>query len=490
MFNNIIKISLDKKIFAVLMLELIFCFAIQIKLNKPIFILAIIMDIALILGIIIFYSDSALIACTLVASFSLTYLSENLGLPLAIKYVQDVFIIMMAVKILIFYLRKNKKNYNIYFIFILFIIFSALSCIYNQENIGSYLKTLYFDYVRFYIVGIFIINSVISESKIKKYIKILWYALLIQIPLVIIQYFRSMDNWVAKNPGDIRQDYLSGIIGGRGTTELGLLITIALSILFLLYLYNDIKLIYFIICNSLLIAIAMLAEIKFILILLPLTFLSIVLIKFNLKSLSVLTITIIFLIIGGIQLTKLYPEFSNFFNVQAIEKYSGDAYASSGVGRTNSFIIANDAICSNFQNTIFGYSIGCADKISKKYKYSAFNVSQYMIECGYSGVILIYGFYLYIIGISFKLMKTAENDFQRNLGYSGFITAEVIIVATFYNRSMVKINFAIFAWMTIGLVYKCYYLNKQNRINTTSTKNGSVSNEIRKTVSKCDSTNI
>lgn len=466
MFNNISKIDYNKKICLAIMFQLLFCFVIDIKFNSFLFIGAIIVDILIIISVFIFCKDSQLIACTIIASFTLTYLSENMGFPSEVKYIQDVFVLIMAVKLCIYSFRKKFKIYNLYFIFILFILFSIFSCMLNKENIISYFKTLYFDYLRYFIIGAFIINSEISEEKIIKYIKILWYVLLAQIPLVVFQYFKTLNNWVAKNPGDIRQDYLSGIIGGRGTTELGLLITIGLSILFLLYLFKRVRLMYFVVCSILLVTISILAEVKFILVLLPVTFFSVVLIRFNFKSISLFILTMIMLIIGGIQLTKIYPEFNNFFNVQSIQKYSQDSYAASGIGRTNSFIISNSVLSNSYENIIWGYGMGNSDAISKKYKFSAFNVSQYMIECGYSGIILIYGLYAYMIIISFRLTKLGYNELARTLGYAGIIIMEVIIVSTFYNRSMVKINFAVFSWMAIGLIYRYYCISKEkNKLN-------------------------
>lgn len=486
-FENIVKIDFNKKIYVCFILELIMCFMFDAKFNTSLFLIAIIFDIAVLLSIFIFNSDSAIIAMTLISSFTLTYMAENLGFPEYIKYIQDCFILMMAVKLIMFCIRRDTKIYNIYHILFLFISFSILSCIFNKCSIFLYIRTLYFDYIRYFIIGIFLINSTISEEKIIKYIKILWYTLLFQIPLVIIQYFWSLNNWKAKNPGDIRQDYLSGIIGGRGTTELGLLITIALSILFVLYIFNKVKFISFLISTLLLVTISILAEVKFILILLPLMFLTMTLKKLNLKSICIFALILLIMGIGSVQLVKIYPEFKNFFNTQSIKKYSKDSYASSGIGRSNSFIIANDLLMNNPSNAMMGYGIGTADTISPKYRFSAFNVSQYMIECGYMGVLCIYGMYIYVICISLKLIKYGRRDFERILGYSGIISIEVMIIATFYNRSMVKINFAVLAWMIIGLIYKYYCLNKEER-RIMIIKDGSVAGEFEKAINKHSST--
>lgn len=462
MFNNVLKINRYNVIYTFILFQLFLCFTLDVVLNNDRFLLAaIILDIVIFCSIIIFYNNCAIIGATLICSFSLTYLIENMGMPPVLRYIQDYFIFIMAIKIIMYFINNKSKLYGIYYFIFLFILFSIISCILNPRDIIQFFKTIYFDYLRYFIIAIFIIKVYLPEEKIIKFIKTLWYALLCQIPLVIFQYFWSLNHWVPKSEGDIRQDYLSGIIGGRGTTELGLLVTIALTALFILYLNNKVKLYYFIVSAILLITISILAEVKFILILLPVVFLMVVLKKFTFKSLTVFSLIILMLGIGVTELQEIYPEFNNFFTISKMEKYSNDEYALSGVGRTDSFIVANEFITDKYPNTLFGYGAGNADRISKGYKFSAFNVSQFMSESGYLGVICIYGLFIYMIYVSAWLMKHGGNKFEKMLGQFGVISMIIIIIATFYNRSMVKINFAVFSWMLIGLIYKYYILCKE-----------------------------
>lgn len=358
-----------------------------------------------------------------------------------------------------FYKKKISVK-KIYFPIVIFSISTFISFLINEGDVISFLSSWFKDYVRYFVIFLAMINLDFPEKKIMKIIKALWYLLLLQVPIVFLQDIWSYSHWKAINEGDIRQDYIAGMLGGRGTIELGILLTIGISALFILFLNKKVKLAYFIIVFSLFIAVISIAEIKFAFFLIALSFSIIFLINFNLKSSITLLLSGIIIVVGMQQLIKLYPNFQNFLSKENIISYVNEPYAASRIARSNSFIIANEIITKDFSTTILGYGAGNADKISEMYRFSAFNVSQYITELGYIGVICFYGVFIYMSIISIYLIKNGKREFEKMLGTIGLILQVIIILTTFYNMPMVNITFSVFAWVTNGVIYRYYELNK------------------------------
>jgi hypothetical protein len=222
---------------------------------------------------------------------------------------------------------------------------------------------------------------------------------------------------------------------------------------------SKISLKYLILASVVIIIGCIIAEVKFVFILIPIMFLYVVCTDISIKSMSVFVVTILMLIFGAFQIVKLYPEFDNFYNSKSVEKYSKDSYGSSGVGRTTSFLVANKMISTNLSNRLVGYGAGSANSLSDSYRFSQFSVAQYIVEDGYLGILCMYLWYVYIINISLKIVKYKKDEFENIIGHTGVIFASAIIFSTFLNDSMVKINFSVLSWMIMGGVYKYYYLH-------------------------------
>ncbi len=454
----------DKRIlYIILMAELTICYSLDLVFQKNLFLLAILGDILIFLGSYIFLHDIAIVILTLISSYIVNFLVYNLGAPSILIYISDVFISMMLIKLIIKIFKSTLKTNLMYVLIFIFLTCSICGYILSSESVTLYIRNLYFDYLRYFILFLFMINTEYSENEVIKYARMLFNILLIQVPIVIFQYFWSLKHWIPKSAVDIRQDYLCGILGERSTTELGLYIIIALSMMFVLYTKNKLSFKYISSMVSILIAAAVISEVKFVLFFLPCLFFFILLMNFNRKSVTIFFITSLMIVVSFNKLVKVYPEFQGFLSFKSVEKYSSDSYASSGIGRTDSFIVANRFLNESNENLLLGYGIGQADSISSL-RFSAFNISQYMIETGYLGISCLYGIFIYVFYISLKLIKNKKNDFFTLVGYYGLFVVIMIIISTFNNRSMTKINFAVTAWISIGVVYK-YYCMYQNRLN-------------------------
>lgn len=475
--NRVIKGVRDKKIYFIIAIQLIFSFILCLKMRSDVFSLILIFNFAVLVGIFLIMHETLLLVLTLMLSFTVTYLIDNIGLSSLVKYGLDYCIILVGMRLIIYFVNKKIKFHEIYIFIILLLILTLISFSINGISINEYIKKLYFDYLRYFIIFISVISFDLKEVQIKKVTKILWYLLLAQVPLVIFQDIWSMSRWHPVLPGDIRQDYLSGILGGRGNTELGLLITIALTTLFVLFLNKKVNYIYFVISLLLLVTVLVIGEIKFIFFILPITMGIVAISKLNIKSISMGLVALIILSIGIKELGNIYTQFNNFTNIESIEEYIMTPYAGSGLSRGDSFIIAGKMIQKNFSTTLVGYGVSNATSIvdlestptefqkSHKYRFTAFNISQYIIELGYVGILNYYGIFITILIMSISLIIKSENDFRKNIGWTGISAMFVIITCTFYNMSMEKVNFAIFAWMLMGIVCRYNYLTKDESTN-------------------------
>lgn len=455
------KCSKAKKLPFLIIIQLILFSILSVKINYSIFLIGIVGNISIIMAIYLFYNDSLNLTLTLITSFTLTYFIENLKMPHAIRYIQDYFILIMAIKLIVYFIKGKISIKKIYFPIVIFFIVTLTSFFVNGGNFIGFLLTWFDDYVRYFIIFLAVINLEIQENKLMKIIKGLWYLLLLQVPVVFVQEMWSLKYWRPANSGDIRQDYISGTLGGRGTIELGILLTIGISILFILYIKKKVKLIYFLTVFVLFIAVICISEIKFAFFLIAISFLIIFLTNFSFKSSIVVLLSGIFIIIGFQGLVKLYPDFQNFTSKEYISSYLRGTYAESRISRTNSFIIANEFISKYYSTSILGYGAGNSDKISSIYRFSAFNISQYIIELGYVGIICLYGIFIIMSFISISLLKNGKREFDKILGTTGLILQPIIIIGTFYNRPMVNITFSIFSWVANGVIYRYYQFNKK-----------------------------
>lgn len=104
---SLLSISKLKKVYFGLIIQLILLFILSIRINYNLFLLGLIADIGIIIAIYLFYNDCLNLILTLIASFTLTYLIENLKMPHYIRYIQDYFILIMGSKLIACFIKKK-----------------------------------------------------------------------------------------------------------------------------------------------------------------------------------------------------------------------------------------------------------------------------------------------------------------------------------------------------------------------------------------------
>ncbi|MBS3200949.1 hypothetical protein [Turicibacter bilis] len=415
--------------------------------------------LALFLGIFLFNHDNLLIIVTLFYALTVYFVTDTIGILKFIKIGVDFLVLIILFKLLYYMLKRRILFDKIYLLLIIFTICTFISSVFiNKINILNYMIDFYTDYARYFIIFLGAYNFNMDKIKYYNIIKLLWYFFILQIPFIYFQDKVTKIKWVPKLPGDIRQDYLSGLLGGRGVTELGIIICAILSILFMYYLDKKVSFSKFIVFLCLFFYIFIISEIKFAIFLVVLCFAIVLFFKTSIKSVIWLLITAICGYNSIILLGKIYPWFDNFLNIETITEYINFEYAGSGLSRGNSFYIALNNISRFFGTKLFGMGIGhgtyIIDENSHTTIYKMFTISQYIYENGIIGLLLIISILITILIYSFRLMK--KNTELFNIGLSGIIIIFLIVVSLFYGMSMIKLNFSVLVWICFAFICKLH----------------------------------
>lgn len=406
--------------------------------------------------------DDILLALTIISSLTVFFLDRNLGFPSIIKIFVDIFSIIILLKIVYYYL-KNRITLNIpAYLVLAFSIVSIIGFILNKYSIIQFAIVFEFDYFRFLVVYLGIIYLDIKKEKIYTVLKYLNIFLLIQIPIIIIEYIIFKPNW-NWNYG-IMQDYLCGLLGGKSTGELGAYICIAIISYYVLYRYRKVSLKFLIVSTVALLSVVIIAEIKFVLIILPIL-LAITYVKgTGKKQITAIVLSIFVLVIGMSFIGKLYPEFKDLLKLDNMKSYLDINYAESNLSRLNSVSVSNEVIGQKFTTRMFGVGIGNTDQdginlsefaSNNIYLFKMFTWSYILAETGYLGsfiIIMIYGVNLYYC---IKLIKY-KDEFNQIIGTIGITTIILFVILNFYCMAMTKLNFGILAWMGLGIISRSY----------------------------------
>ena len=93
---------------------------------------------------------------------------------------------------------------------------------------------------------------------------------------------------------------------------------------------------------------------------------------------------------------------------------------------------------------------------SNMYYYKMFYWSYIIVESGFLGSLLMIFIYCVFLYYSFLLRRSIDS-FHNLIGMIGWPFIALIVFMNYYSMAMVKINFAVIAWVIMGLIAK-YYL--------------------------------
>lgn len=465
-----INAEMERKIIAILgIINVLISIVISKKMQIDFTSLMLIGIILITFTYILLKNDNILLTCILISSLTLTFLIENIGVNSKIKYILDYFILIALFKNIFYYARDKVKITKIHILMIIFILFSIISAIINKTYVKRYIFALYADYARYFIIFISVCNLKLKENYLFKCCRNLGILLVLQIPIVITQYFYYKYTWIPRQY-ELSQDYISGILGGKATSELGMYICIFMAIMFILYQREKITLSRFSLLIIGMFVMLILSESKFAIFLMIGILVVLAMIKTNFKGVISILVTVIVCYISITQIAKIYPYFDDFFfNSNSLKEYTeASNYAGSNLGRSTSFIVANEQIQENGAIFLFGRGIGNSKTSEVKpeeknefilnniYNFRMFTISQYIVENGWLGFITFISIWIYLFYMSIILIIKGKTQEQQIIGNFGIALIIIIIASIFYLMCMMKISFSVVAWFLMALIYKAY----------------------------------
>ena len=271
---------------------------------------------------------------------------------------------------------------------------------------------------------------------------------------------------------DWKQDLLGGTFSnGNAGGNAGLLAILFFESIYItiMYLNGKIKISKFLIYTMLCLVLAALAELKlfFILYFVILIF-SLFISNKSFKTISTVIFGALLFVIGVSILIKIFPQYSNWFNISRIISSFNSPYTVETdfvLSRGNAIREINDYFFkNNFIYNVFGYGLGNCIKSSinifnidffNKYGFTHYNWffhSFVYIETGFGGLILSY---LFLSSCFIKSFKNAKNNKSNNENINGktiLIIIFLMIVTTVYN-SFLLTDAAYFIFVILALPY-------------------------------------
>lgn len=384
------------------------------------------------------------------------FLTELLPIPDAIKFLCDVFLVLLLLKL--FSQRFTKiDNYSMPFVVIvgLFFFITLVGYLFNYQSVFYYLWGLR-NNIRMF-VAFFAFAYLADWEDAKGWIKALDVLFVINFAVVILQYFSGYG-----------QDYIGGIFGTskgcNGSLLIFLCIVFAKTILSFMRGEEKMSKCIFVSVASLLVS--TLSELKmffilFILILFMASFMT----AHSIKKTLFFALGAVLVVLFGTLLTVLYKDFTDFLSFDSLIKALTDTgYATDeDIGRFTALPVISQRFLPGFFKKLFGLGLGNCDSSSlsmfntqffeshQTVHYSYFSYAFLFLETGFVGLALYASFFVASFFVSRKLKKLEMADeFACQMS---IILSVISLILLVYNSSLrMEIGFMLFFVLALPII--------------------------------------
>ncbi len=384
------------------------------------------------------------------------FLTELLPIPDAIKFLCDVFLVLLLLKL--FSQRFTKiDNYSMPFVVIvgLFFFITLVGYLFNYQSVFYYLWGLR-NNIRMF-VAFFAFAYLADWEDAKGWIKALDVLFVINFAVVILQYFSGYG-----------QDYIGGIFGTskgcNGSLLIFLCIVFAKTILSFMRGEEKMSKCIFVSVASLLVS--TLSELKmffilFILILFMASFMT----ANSIKKTLFFAFGAVLVVLFGTLLTVLYKDFTDFLSFDSLIKALTDTgYATDeDIGRFTALPVISQRFLPGFFRKLFGLGLGNCDSSSlsmfntpffeshQTVHYSYFSYAFLFLETGFVGLALYASFFVASFFVSRKLKKLEMADeFACQMS---IILSVISLILLVYNSSLrMEIGFMLFFVLALPII--------------------------------------
>lgn len=384
------------------------------------------------------------------------FLTELLPIPDAIKFLCDVFLVLLLLKL--FSQRFTKiDNYSMPFVVIvgLFFFITLVGYLFNYQSVFYYLWGLR-NNIRMF-VAFFAFAYLADWEDAKGWIKALDVLFVINFAVVILQYFSGYG-----------QDYIGGIFGTskgcNGSLLIFLCIVFAKTILSFMRGEEKMSKCIFVSVASLLVS--TLSELKmffilFILILFMASFMT----AHSIKKTLFFAFGAVLVVLFCTLLTVLYKDFTDFLSFDSLIKALTDTgYATDeDIGRFTALPVISQRFLPGFFKKLFGLGLGNCDSSSlsmfntpffeshQTVHYSYFSYAFLFLETGFVGLALYASFFVASFFVSRKLKKLEMADeFACQMS---IILSVISLILLVYNSSLrMEIGFMLFFVLALPII--------------------------------------
>lgn len=356
----------------------------------------------------------------------LSYIPYGIFFILTIKLFEKKFI----------YKQNLKSDKFINFMTLIIFLINILAIVYNGYKINLILFLFYslkkFGYIILYN---FFINASIDNEEIIKNIKFLFIYLILQFPIIIIQFFTG-----------IEADNITGLFGNSAT---GIVLQYLVYMEIIVIVYGK-KIFYFKNTDLILLIIGLgysaIAEIKIGFIIIPIVFIfTLILERKFLKliiTLIIISISIVYIYSAFI---KIYPEHDFINNKSFTSNYIKGAYGSQAINRSGFIPLLKQTVLDDKEKLFFGTGFGTVNPssieilrgdVAKEYDYMNihfFTLPYLIVENGIIGTILWMMIYIYIIVLNLNFYIKSKD----NKSIVVILTLTLTIMFMYYNSSII-----------------------------------------------------
>lgn len=392
---------------------------------------------------------------------------SDLKLPSFFNYITDILNTILLIGVIFNMKYKSPvkvKNNPIVLTFILFFI-NIFSFIIDYSNIFLFLwgfRNIYRFFIFFYCC-----IYILTEEDIINIFKILEKIFIINFVVCMYEYFVK----------GIKFDNLGGIFGNNivgGNGPLNVFIILMDIYYFVLFLYKKKKVLSLLLILGSSLLIASIAELKivffeviFLMLLVP------IFIKFNLKIIATMILTIL---IGYEALNvyiQLYPNNKDFLSFEFVEEYAlNSSYGSStDINRLSAISMINERFFNNnLKYKIIGMGLGNAEtsQISLfnsdffrdyggTFKYTWFSHAFMYLESGYLGLII---YILFFIKILYDAFRYKNKNYFISIT---FLFSIYCLIFLFYNQSLrvETMGYTTFFVLSLPYILKRRYIENE-----------------------------
>ena len=381
---------------------------------------AILLSLAVGLAFLFWDKPVMILYATVIYSSVFRYLRSVIGLPDAIKYVVDIFVIVLFIQLLLKRKAIMRSSINVkkpLVIVLLFAIFALIS--YGWNLVINRASILFFVYgIRQYF-RLFVIFFAAAAFFSKKDIDRLLYYLILILPLNVllccVQYFIQ----------GLLNDYVGGLFGtDKGcNTAMNLYLIIVCAILIAWGINGKLRLRSSFFGLGLVLGIAAISELKALFFEVPaMLVLALLFTKFNRRAIIMAIIGVIAALFAVSLFLLLYPNWSDFFSEEAIREYTVDiGYGTDGaLNRLRVIPFVMEEALLNLPERLFGlslgsteYFLGFASPFYLTYAHTYFNWFYYavvLLETGVIGFALMIAFFMSILMANIRVSRKLHSN--------------------------------------------------------------------------------